>query len=114
MEVSTDKKICINWASCEPNNPFGPKISTPDDKNSKYQYIPNKPRQYANRDRAKLFAAQDDLSTLKQGIGDRARQRIQRDSPILNQADRDIASMNRETATAKRQSIAKASFGKQP
>ncbi len=108
------KKSVSTGRPVNPNNPFGPKISTPDDKNSKYQYIPNKPRQYANRDRAKLFAAQDDLSTLKQGIGDRARQRIQRDSPILNQADRDIASMNRETATAKRQSIAKASFGKQP
>jgi len=85
-----------------PNNPFGPKTSTPDDKNSKYQYIPDKPRQYDDSSRGQLFAAQDDLSTLKQDIRDRARQRITGD-PFGHNA-----------AIAKGKRIARASFGKKP
>ena len=83
-----------------PNNPYGPKISTPDDKDTKYQYRPDKPIQYPNNSRGQLFAAQDDLSNLKQGIRDRRAERASRDSSINSQANRDIYSAQKFPGTA--------------
>jgi hypothetical protein len=70
----------------DPNNPFGPRISTPEDR-------PNPSRVEIETQR--LFAMQDDLRNLRQGIRDRRNQRQRESDAIMRVANADVDRLGR-------------------
>ena len=70
----------------DPNNPFGPRVSTPEDR-------PNPSR--VETETQRLFAMQDDLRNLRQGIRDRRNQRQRESNALMRVANADVDRLGR-------------------
>jgi len=70
----------------DPNNPFGPRVSTPEDR-------PNPSR--VETETQRLFAMQDDLRNLRQGIRDRRNQRQRESDALMRVANADVNRLGR-------------------